>query len=210
MRIESVSEKADRAGQYYVKLSDGRTLRLYPQTLGEFNLYQGRELEEEELTRLRQSAGAVSAKMRAVRIVSASAVSARDLESRLRHKGENPEDAREAVAWMQELQLVDDLDTAKQLVRRGVSRGYGKNRLRQMLYEKRIPKEFWDEVLEDYPDQTESISAYLTEHLDETSDRREIKRVVDALIRKGHSYGTIQKCLRQMDFDGSEAREEWL
>ena len=34
MRIESVSEKADRAGQYYVKLSDGRTLRLYPQTLG--------------------------------------------------------------------------------------------------------------------------------------------------------------------------------
>ena len=97
MRIESVSEKADRAGQYYVKLSDGRTLRLYPQTLGEFNLYQGRELEEEELTRLRQSAGAVSAKMRAVRIVSASAVSARDLESRLRHKGENPEDAREAA-----------------------------------------------------------------------------------------------------------------
>ena len=77
MKIESVSQKADRAGQYYLKLSDGCVLRLYPQTVAEFHLYAGRELEAEELEALRQAAGAVSAKMRAVRIVSASAVSAR-------------------------------------------------------------------------------------------------------------------------------------
>ena len=195
MRIESVSEKADRAGQYYVKLSDGRTLRLYPQTLGEFNLYQGRELEEEELTRLRQSAGAVSAKMRAVRIVSASAVSARDLESRLRHKGENPEDAREAVAWMQELQLVDDLDTAKQLVRRGVSRGYGKNRLRQMLYEKQIPKELWEEALAQAPEPDQAITRFLDQRLGPEPDRKELKKTIDALLRRGYAWQDIRRVL---------------
>ena len=94
MKIESVSQKADRAGQYYLKLSDGCVLRLYPQTVAEFHLYAGRELEAEELEALRQAAGAVSAKMRAVRIVSASAVSARDLERRLRRKGETEADAR--------------------------------------------------------------------------------------------------------------------
>ena len=195
MRIESVSEKADRAGQYYVKLSDGRTLRLYPQTRGEFNLYQGRELEEEELTRLRQSAGAVSAKMRAVRIVSASAVSARDLESRLRHKGENPEDAREAVAWMQELQLVDDLDTAKQLVRRGVSRGYGKNRLRQMLYEKQIPKELWEEALAQAPEPDQAITRFLDQRLGPEPDRKELKKTIDALLRRGYAWQDIRRVL---------------
>lgn len=204
MRIESVSEKADRAGQYYVKLSDGRTLRLYPQTLGEFNLYQGRELEEEELTLLRQSAGAVSAKMRAVRIVSASAVSARDLESRLRHKGENPEDAREAVAWMQELQLVDDLDTAKQLVRRGLSRGYGKNRLRQMLYEKQIPKELWEEALAQVPEPDEAITRFLDQRLGPEPDRKEMKKTIDALLRRGYAWQDIRRVLsrRGEDVDG--------
>ena len=128
MKIESVSQKADRAGQYYLKLSDGCVLRLYPQTVAEFHLYAGRELEAEELEALRQAAGAVSAKMRAVRIVSASAVSARDLERRLRRKGETEADAQAAVAWMEELQLVDDLDTARQLVRRGLARGYGPGR----------------------------------------------------------------------------------
>ena len=48
MKIESVSQKADRAGQYYLKLSDGCVLRLYPQTVAEFHLYAGRELEAEE------------------------------------------------------------------------------------------------------------------------------------------------------------------
>ena len=147
MKIESVSQKADRAGQYYLKLSDGCVLRLYPQTVAEFHLYAGRELEAEELEALRQAAGAVSAKMRAVRIVSASAVSARDLERRLRRKGETEADAQAAVAWMEELQLVDDLDTARQLVRRGLARGYGPGRLRQMLMKNRFPKRcgtrFW-------------------------------------------------------------------
>ena len=184
MKIESVSQKADRAGQYYLKLSDGCVLRLYPQTVAEFHLYAGRELEAEELEALRQAAGAVSAKMRAVRIVSASAVSARDLERRLRRKGETEADAQAAVAWMEELQLVDDLDTARQLVRRGLARGYGPGRLRQMLYEKQIPKTLWDQVLED-------------RRLSPEPDRKELQKTIDALLRRGFAWQDIRRCLAQ-------------
>lgn len=195
MKIESVSEKADRAGQYYLKLSGGGTLRLYPQTVAEFNLYPGRELTEEELTELRKAAGAASAKMRAVRIVSASAVSTRDLERRLQRKGEAPEDAQAAVAWMRELRLVDDLDTARQLVRRGLARGYGSNRLRQMLYEKQIPKELWDEVLADLPEPDEEINRFLNGRLGPEPDRKELKRTIDALLRRGFAWQDIRRCL---------------
>ncbi len=197
MKIESVSQKADRAGQYYLKLSDGSTLRLYPQTVAEFHLYAGRELEEEELETLRQAAGAVSAKMRAVRIVSASAVSARDLERRLRRKGETEEDAQAAVAWMQDLQLVDDLDTARQLVRRGLARGYGPGRLRQMLYEKQIPKALWDQVLEDLPEPDEAIAAFLDRRLGPEPDRKELQKTIDALLRRGFAWQDIRRCLNR-------------
>ena len=197
MKIESISQKADRAGQYYLKLSDGSTLRLYPQTVAEFHLYAGRELEEEELETLRQAAGAVSAKMRAVRIVSASAVSARDLERRLRRKGETEEDAQAAVAWMQDLQLVDDLDTARQLVRRGLARGYGPGRLRQMLYEKQIPKALWDQVLEDLPEPDEAITAFLDRRLGPEPDRKELQKTIDALLRRGFAWQDIRRCLNR-------------
>ena len=114
----------------------------------------------------------------------------------LRLKEMNPEDAREAVAWMQELQLVDDLDTAKQLVRRGVSRGYGKNRLRQMLYEKRVPRELWDEALELLPPQDDAIDLFLQRRFrGNTPDRAEIKRATDALLRRGHSWEDIRRAL---------------
>lgn len=195
MRIESISEKADRAGRYWLKLSDGTTLGLYPQTVAEFDLYTDKELSDAEWKNIREAAGEVSAKMRAVRIVSASAVSAKDLEQRLRRKGEDPEDARAAVQWMQELSFVDDRSTARQIVRRGLRKGYGKNRLRQMLYEKQIPRELWDEALADLPEPDEEITAFLNQRLGENPEDKEVKRAVDALMRRGHTWQDIRRCL---------------
>lgn len=195
MRIESISEKADRAGRYWLKLSDGTTMALYPQTISEFDLYTDKELSDAEWKNIREAAGEVSAKMRAVRIVSASAVSAKDLEQRLRRKGEAPEDARAAVQWMQELSFVDDRSTARQIVRRGLRKGYGKNRLRQMLYEKQIPRELWDEALADLPEPDEEITAFLNQRLGENPEDKEVKRAVDALMRRGHTWQDIRRCL---------------
>lgn len=190
-----------------MELEDGGIMRLYRQTVEDHCLYPGRELTSEELDRLRDDAGQMSAKMRAVRIVTASDVSKADLRQRLIQKGENPQQAAAAVAWMEDLNLVDDRHTAQLLVQRCIAKGYGKARAKQALYEKRIPKQYWDEVLEDYPDQDEKILEFLRARLSEDSDDREQKRAVDALIRRGHSYGAIRSAMRQLDFD--EFQEDW-
>lgn len=195
MRIEKISQEPDRAGRYLVTPETGKPLRLYPQTVADFCLYAGRELNETQWQELLRHAGEISAKMRAVRIVAASPVSAGDLESRLRRKGETPEDARSAALWMQELNLVDDRETAAQLVHRGLQKGYGINRLKQMLYEKQIPKELWDEALADLPEQDEEILSFLEKRLGNTRDPREEKRAIDALLRRGHTWGDIRRCL---------------
>lgn len=208
MRIESIAQKSDRAGRYRVELSDGKILRLYPQTLADHGLSVGMALSGDGLAALLADAGAVSARMRAVRIVAATAVSVGDLEDRLRRKGENPEDARAAVEWMRELDFVDDLSTAKQLVRRGLAKGYGINRLRQMLYEKKIPKSLWDEALADLPEPDEEIDRFLDLRLSEGADSKELKRAIDALLRRGHLWADIRRCLNRRGQEMEHEPEE--
>ena len=209
MRIDSLKNSPDRAGRYWVTFDDGTKLGLYRQTVEDFGLYIGKELTEEEKAQLLTAAGKMSAKMRAVRIVSAASVSKRDLEERLVRKGEDPEQAREAVQWMEDLHLVDDRNTAEAVVHSCISKGYCLQRAKQALYEKRIPKQYWEEVLEDYPDQNERIEKFLLSRLDGDSDQKQIKKAVDALIRRGHSYGTIRRVLNNLSFDSDDYIEDF-
>lgn len=209
MKVESLKTAPDRAGRYWVTFDDGSKMGLYRQTVEDFALYSGKELDEQEAEALRTAGGQMSAKMRAVRIVSAASVSRRDLEARLVRKGEDPQQAKEAVAWMEDLHLVDDRATAEQVVSSCISKGYGLMRAKQALYEKRIPKEYWDEALADYPDQTEKITAFLKSRLDTNSDEKQVRRAVDALIRRGHSYGTIRRALDALSFDTEDFQEEF-
>jgi len=184
-----------------VRFEDGSSMRLYRQTVEDFGLYSGKELTEEELKSLRKAAGEMSAKMRAVRIVSASNVSKRDLEYRLVQKGEDPQQAKMAVAWMSDLNLLDDARTAEQIVDRCVRKGYGLSRAKQALYEKRIPKEYWEDALADYPDQTDKIVEFLRSRLKDGYEERDVRRATDALLRRGHSYQEIRKAMKKLSFD---------
>ncbi len=199
MRIEFLSTSADRAGRYTVKFSDGSTLRLYRQTVEDFALYTGKEFSDEELSALRISASRMSAKMRAVRTVAASSVSKAELEHRLIYKGEDPLHAKEAVSWMEDMHLVDDLETARQIVNRCISKGYGKARAKQALYEKRIPKSCWEEVLCDYPDQAERIEEFIQNKLGKSREEKDVRKVTDALLRRGFTYGQIRQALNNFD-----------
>ena len=206
-RIESIAPKPDRVGRYLVTFSDGATLKAYRQTVEDMALYPGRELGEDEMEALRLHAGEVSAKMRAVRIVSAASVSKKDLQRRLVEKGESPQQAQEAVQWLSDMKLLDDGEVARQVVQSCIHKGYGLARAKQALYEKRIPKEHWEAALEGYPDQAEKILAYLKAKITSREDPREVKRAVDTLLRRGHSYATIRSCLNSMELD-NDFREE--
>ena len=208
MRIESLKTEPDRAGRYWITLDGGKKMALYRQTVEDFGLYSGKELSDEEFGQLEAASGAMSAKMRAVRIVAASAVSKKDLQQRLVQKGEDPSQAAEAVAWMEEMHLVDDEETARQIVSRCAAKGYGLSRAKQALYEKKIPKCYWDAALAEYPDQTEHMLRFLRSRLEDTSDQKEVKKAIEALLRRGHSYAEIRSALQQMMLDPDEFPEE--
>ena len=208
MRIDLLKTTPDRAGRYLVKFSDDSTMRLYRQTVEDFALYTGKELSDCEMETLREAAGQMSAKMRAVRIVSASSVTKRDLEQRLVHKGETADQAKKAVEWMSDLNLLDDAEVARQVVRKCVSRGYGMARAKQMLYEKQVPKRYWAEALADYPDMEQQIAEFLRGKLGLNPDKKDKKRAIDAALRRGHSYSQVRRAMNSLDLDGDEFLEE--
>ena len=208
MRIDLLKTTPDRAGRYWITLETGKKMALYRQTVEEFGLYSGKELSEDTWEALLEHAGKISARMRAVRIVSASNVSKRDLQDRLVRKGETPNQAREAVEWMEDLHLVDDRNTAEQVVHSCISKGYGLARAKQALFEKRIPKEYWEEALAEYPDQMEYILRFLRKSLDAEPDDRQIKKAVDTLLRRGHSYGRIREGLQLISVETDDFLED--
>lgn len=210
MKIESLREPTVRGGRYTVTLDDGRRLRLEQAAVGEFALYPGRELTAEELDQIRGANQRASAKARAVRIISATNVSKKDLERRLVQKGETPELASEAVQWLTELNLLDDLETARQLAQSAARKGYGAARIRQILYQKGIDRQLWDEAMEELPEPDDAIDRFLQSRFKgEKPDERETKRAVDALLRRGHRWADIRSAMARYTDALNDIMEEF-
>lgn len=197
MKIEAI-EQSKRAQKLRLRFDDGSTMLVPASLLTELRLGVGLELSPAALESLRDSCALASAKERAVRIASAAAVSQKELEHRLVRKGESEEHAQEAVQWLSDLRLLDDAAVAEQIVRSGAAKGYGAARIRQMLYEKRVPRELWDEALAALPPQDDAIDTYLRRRFRGTTpDCAECKRATDALLRRGHSWSDIRRALER-------------
>lgn len=198
MKIEAIEQTRSPQGKLRLRFENGKSLLVYPSVIADLGLYTGLDVPETAMESLMEHNGAISAKERATRMLSYGVLSGKELERRLRQKGESEEHAQQAVEWLQELRLLDDRQAAAQIVRSGLAKGYGPARIRQMLYEKRIPKELWQEAMADLPESDEAIDSFLNKRFrGMTPDRQECKRATDALLRRGHSWSDIRRALER-------------
>lgn len=201
MRLLAIQE-LPQSKRVKLLFDDDTVLKTQPYLIADLGLYSGMELSESDYRALLAAAGKASAKARAVRIVAAAGVSEKELQKRLVQKGEDTQDAEEAVGWLKELHLLDDRETARQLVTSAVSKGYGRARIKNILYEKGIPQEYWADALDTVPEMDDAIDRFLARRWQGTDpDEKETKKAVDALIRRGHSWKDIQSGLRRYRAD---------
>lgn len=197
MRLLAIQE-LPQSRRVKLVFDDESVLKTQPEVIAECGLFSGMELSDEAYQELLSAAGRFSAKARAVRIVAAAGVSEKELGKRLVQKGESAADADAAVSWLKELNLLDDSQTAQQLVRSAAARGYGKSRIKNILYEKGIPQELWEQALAQLPQMDAAIDRFLSRRWQgKDPDEREIKKTVDALLRRGHTWKDIQAGLRR-------------
>ncbi len=201
MRLLAIQE-LPQSKRVKLLFDDDTVLKTQPYLIADLGLYSGMELSESDYQALLAAAGKASAKARAVRIVAAAGVSEKELQKRLVQKGEDKQDAEEAVGWLKELRLLDDRETARQLAASAVSKGYGQARVKNILYEKGIPQEYWADALDTVPEMDDAIDRFLARRWQGADpDEKEVKKAVDALIRRGHSWKDIQSGLRRYRAD---------
>ena len=188
---------------------DGSKMRVPTSLVADLGLYRGMELGEDDLSRLMEETQRASARNRAVRIVSSTSISEKSLKQRLIQRGENPENAQEAVDWLRDLGALNDEGMARQVVDRCVQKGYGKARIQQELYHKGIPKQYWEDALSRIPDMSDAIDRFLERRFRGVElDQKTIKRAADALYRRGHSWDAISAALGRYEAR-LEDQEDW-
>ncbi len=197
MKLEKMEQTAS-GGKLRLRFSDETQLKVPPFVAADFGLFPGKELSDEDMQALRAAVSKALTRERAVRAIAASALSERELEKRLVQKGASADDAKQTVDWLHELHLTDDGETARQLALSAANRGYGAARIKSILYEKGIPREFWDDALAALPAPDGAIDKFLRMRLDgREADDKTVKKTVDALLRRGHSWRDIDAGLRR-------------
>ena len=193
MRIDRIQPSQRKKGRVLVFLEDGALLKITEQELLDFGLRPGDELDGEALERLKSAAGVSDVKTTAADLIGRRAMSRAELERKLREKGASDSDARYAGEWLEAIGAINDADYAALLVRHCADLGYGPARVREKLYEKGVPRELWEDALDQMPDNGEQIDRFLQSKLrGRTPDEREKKRLTDALLRRGYSWGDVK------------------
>ncbi len=206
MRIERIEASKHKWGRVLVFLADGACLKITEQELLDFGLRAGDDLNEATLARLKEAAGVSNVKATAADIIGKRAMSRASLEKKLKEKGASEADARYAAEWLEAIGAINDADYAALLARHYGEMGYGPARVREKLYEKGVPRELWDDALDQLPEGGEQIDRFLHGKLrGKMPDEKEKKRLTDALLRRGYSWGDVRAAWNRL---GSETWED--
>ena len=206
MRVERIEASKHKKGRILVFLEDGACLKITEQELLDFGLRSGDELDEEALGRLKEAAGVSNTRAAAADLIGKRAMSRRDLERKLREKGASEAEAHYAAEWLEAIGALNDAEYAAALVRHYSRLGYGPARVREKLYEKGVPRELWEDALEELPEEGGQVDAFLQSKLrGRTPDEKEKRRLTNALLRRGFPWGEVKAAWRRL---GEEMQED--
>ena len=192
----TVSEK--NHDRFTVGFDDGSELRVKTAQVADFSLYKGRELSDEQYLELCGEAALGASKTRALNMLGRRGMSKGELVTKLRAKGDSGDIAEKTADRMEELGVLNDGEYAACIVRHYAAKGFGKARIRDELYRRKISRELWDDALDEAGDFEEAAARYLAQKLRGTApDKNELKKAADALHRRGFSYDEVRSAINE-------------
>ena len=214
MKLLKLEPSSRIEGRWLIWLEDGSLLRVGEGDVVSFSLYAGMELSEEQLEGLKQAQEKAKLKNKALTLLAARPMSQRELERKLSakspRKGEPQEGeeqrqqhrelAQEVAQRMAQVGLVDDREYASTVVRHYSRKGYGPAKIRDELYRRGVPREFWDEAMEERDQGDDKLRALVEKKLRGAQPtREELKKVSAYLARRGFGWEEISRVLSQVE-----------
>ena len=222
MKIEKLEPSKHKEGRWLVWLEDASIVRGGEGDVVSLGLYTGKELTDGEADALIAAGERSKLMERAVGMLSLRPMSRKELLDKLcapprPKRGKYPYDKLddmpdpevlqaqrealreqgEAVAdRLTELGLLNDGEFARTVVRHYAAKGYGPRKLRDELYRRGVPREYWEEAMEEREPDEGQIDKLVRQKLRGGEPTREnLKKVSDYLARRGYGWEEISSAL---------------
>ncbi len=199
MKITRIENSKHVQERVLVFLEEGDPLRITGHELLQFGLYPGMDLSPQLVVQLQAAGQRSEGRVKAARLASGRMMSRKELTDKLSRKGIDPDTAEETADWLESLGAVDDVAYAGVIARHYAASGYGPGRVRQELQKRGVSRELWDDALSQLPDSADAIDRFLQKKLSgRTPDRATLKKLSNALLRRGFSWSDIRPALNRL------------
>ncbi len=231
MVIEKLEPSQHHKGRWLVWFEDGSLQRVGEGDVVGLGLYTGKELTDEEADAL-IAAGERSRMMdKAAELLALRPLSRKELLDKLtelprkphRRKADQPEEEtppdpetiqrqREALRQsaasvadrLEELGLINDRSYAVTVAQHYAGKGYGPRKIRDEMYRRGVPREYWDEAIEALQEQQQEHEESKVFELarqklrGQEPSRENLKKVSDFLLRRGFGWEEISEALDRL------------
>lgn len=195
-------------GRLTVTLAGGDEIKSTLGVVTDMRLYSGREMDPAAVSELKSASLRALARERALEYLSRRPMSCAELKKKLIEKGEDEDVAEYCVGWLSEHGLIDDESYAAAVARHYAAKGYGPGRVRTELSRRGIARELWDGALDAMPENVDKLDRFISSRLHDPDDRDEVRRVSQALFRRGYSWDEIQRALERHRAGADDFYEE--
>ncbi len=184
-------------GRMTVGLDNGSEIKTTLGVVTDLRLFSGRELDEEELETLKTASVRALARERAIEMLSRRSMSRAEMVKKLIEKGEDEDTAEYCADWLVEHSLIDDESYAAAVARHYAAKGYGAGRVRAELGRRGISRELWEDALSSMPENDDKIDRFISARLTDPDDRDAVRKISQALFRRGYSWDEIRSALER-------------
>jgi regulatory protein len=184
-------------GRMTVGLDNGSEIKTTLGVVTDLRLFSGRELDEEELETLKTASVRALARERAIEMLSRRSMSRAEMVKKLIEKGEDEDTAEYCADWLLEHSLIDDESYAAAVARHYAAKGYGAGRVRAELGRRGISRELWEDALSSMPENDDKIDRFISARLTDPDDRDAVRKISQALFRRGYSWDEIRSALER-------------
>ena len=210
MKITKLEPSQHVKERWLVWLEDGSLLRVSENAVVAFALYSGMELSDDLRGRLEEAAGRSAVRAKALDYISHRPMSRKELIDKLTAKPPRkrdgtereplatPEQATEVADWLEGLGYLNDAEYAKTLARHYSAKGYGDRKVKDELFRRGVPRQYWPDAMEEAQEPSDGIDAFLEKRFrGKTPDAKDLKRASDALARRGYNWTEIREGLNR-------------
>lgn len=205
-KIESQKKRDDRVNIY---IDEKFFMAIYKELVFTFNLKKGQEIDPNHLKSILDDEMYMKAKNKALSILSKASQSEKQIRQKL-SKDYEEDTIERVIEFLQKYKFVDDEDLASRIVNTNVNLNkYGKNKIKQNLYNKGIDKNIIETAIDDIDTDKEFENAlYLGkkryERLKNEDPRKAYQKIGNHLAYKGFNYDIIKKVLNKLFNDVDE------